>query len=107
MEDGLFEVAIVTDVPAIDLMSDAVLERLFGQDSPHIDRFQAASVDIRGHSSDPIRFSVDGETIEQRDLVLTVRPNRLRLVVGEGYDPLRWTREATVPRTTGRRQITS
>jgi len=26
MEDGLFEVAIVTDVPAIDLMSDAVLE---------------------------------------------------------------------------------
>jgi len=87
MEDGLFEVAIVTDVPAIDLMSDAVLERLFGQDSPHIDRFQAASVDIRGHSSDPIRFSVDGETIEQRDLVLTVRPNRLLSSSG-GIRPL-------------------
>ncbi|WP_435098151.1 diacylglycerol/lipid kinase family protein [Halorubrum sp. N11] len=86
MEDGRFEVAIVKDVPTVDLMSDAVLERLFGRDSPHIDRFQAASLDISGRSSDPVRFSMDGETFQQRDLALTVRPNTLRLVVGEGYD---------------------
>ena len=87
MEDGLFEVAIVKDVPTLDLMSDAVLERLFGQNSPHIDRFQAPSLDIRGHSSDPVRFSVDGEIVQEHDLALDVRPNTLRLVVGAGYDP--------------------
>ncbi|WP_418285272.1 diacylglycerol/lipid kinase family protein [Halorubrum sp. DTA46] len=86
MEDGLFEVAIITNVPAIDLMSDTVLERLFGQDSAHIERFQAASLDIVSHSSDPVRFSLDGEIIQQRDLALDVRPNTLGLVVGEGYD---------------------
>ncbi|WP_418279805.1 diacylglycerol/lipid kinase family protein [Halorubrum sp. DTA98] len=87
MEDGLFEVVIVRDVPAIDLMSDTVLERLFGQDSAHIDRFQAASLEIMSHSSEPVRFSLDGEIIQRRDLTLDVRPNTLRLVVGEGYDP--------------------
>lgn len=88
MEDGRFEVAIVKDVPALDLMSETVLERLFGQDSAHIDRFRASEIDIRGHSSDPIRFSLDGEVIEQRDIGLTVRPNVLRLVVGAGYEPV-------------------
>ncbi|KDS91002.1 diacylglycerol kinase [Halorubrum saccharovorum] len=88
MEDGLFEVAIVKDVPAIDLMSDAVLERLFGQDSAHIDRFQAASVDIRGHSADPVRFTVDGDIIQHHELDLSVRSNVLQLVVGEEYDPV-------------------
>ncbi|GAA0511801.1 diacylglycerol/lipid kinase family protein [Halorubrum aquaticum] len=87
MEDGLFEVVIVKDVPAIDLMSERVLERLFGQDSAHIDRFRASSLDVRSHSSDPVRFSLDGETIQRHDLVVDVRPNTLRLVVGEGYDP--------------------
>jgi diacylglycerol kinase (ATP) len=88
VEDGLFEVVIVEDVPAIDLMSDTVLERLVGKDSAHIDRFQASSLDIRAHSSDPVVFSVDGEVIEQRELTLAVRPRVLRLVVGEGYDPV-------------------
>ncbi|WP_123622331.1 diacylglycerol kinase family protein [Halorubrum sp. CSM-61] len=87
MEDGRFEVMIVRDVPAIDLMGDTVLERLFGRDSAHIERFQAASLDIETDSSDPVRFSLDGEVIEERELALTVRSNVLRLVVGEEYDP--------------------
>jgi YegS/Rv2252/BmrU family lipid kinase len=87
MEDGLFEVVIVKDVPAYDLMSDTVLERLLGHDSAHIERFKASELDIRGHSSDPIRFSMDGEVIQARDLSLSVRPGILQLVVGEGYEP--------------------
>jgi len=87
MEDGLFEVMIVRDVPAIDLMSDTVFERLFGQDSDHIDRFRAASLDIESDSPDPIVFSLDGEVIERRELALGVRSNVLRLVVGEEYEP--------------------
>ena len=87
MEDGLFEVAIVKDIPPLDLMSETVLERLFGQDSEHIDRFQASELNIESHSSDPISFSLDGEVIQRRDLEITVRPNVLRLVVGEGYEP--------------------
>ena len=87
MEDGRFEVAIVKDVPKFDLMSDAVFERLFGRDSPHIDRFRAESVDIESGSGDPVRFTLDGEIIERHDIALSVRPRTLRLVVGEGYDP--------------------
>jgi len=68
-------------------MSDTVLERLLGHDSAHIERFKASELDIRGHSSDPIRFSMDGEVIQARDLSLSVRPGILQLVVGEGYEP--------------------
>jgi YegS/Rv2252/BmrU family lipid kinase len=87
MEDGLFEVAIVRDVAALDLMSDRVLERLLGQDSTHIDRFQTPSLTITSHSTEPVRFSLDGEIIQQHDLVLDVRSRTLRLAVGAGYDP--------------------
>lgn len=87
MEDGLFEVAIIKDVPALDLMSDTILERLLGRDSDHIERFQAPSLDISGHSEEPIRFSLDGQIIQQRELELDVRPKVLQLLVGDGYDP--------------------
>lgn len=87
MEDGLFEVAIIKDVAALDLMSDTVLERLLGRDSPHIDRYQTPSLTITSHSPEPIRFSLDGEIIQQRDLALDVRSQTLRLAVGAGYDP--------------------
>lgn len=88
MEDGLFEVAIVKDVPALDLMSERVSERLFGRDSPHIDRFQAPSLEIESDSPDPVRFSLDGEVVRRHELALDVRPETLRLVVGEDYDPV-------------------
>lgn len=87
MEDGLFEVAIIQDVAALDLMSDRVLERLLGRDSAHIDRFQSSSLTITSQSEVPVRFSLDGEIIDQHELVLDVRPRTLRLAVGEGYDP--------------------
>lgn len=87
MEDGRFEVAIVRDVAALDLMSDTVLERLLGVDSPHIDRFRAASVAITSDSPEPITYSLDGEIIQQRDLALGVSPRALRIAVGAGYEP--------------------
>lgn len=87
MEDGLFEVAIIKDVATLDLMSDTVLERLLGRGSTHIDRFRTSSLTITGHSSDPVRFSLDGEIIQQRELVVDVQPRTLRLAVGEEYDP--------------------
>ena len=87
MEDGRFEVAIVRDVATLDLMSDTVLERLLGRNSAHIDRFQTSSLEISSHSPEPVRFSLDGEIVEHRDLTLAVQPGTLRIAVGEGYDP--------------------
>lgn len=87
MEDGLLEVAIIKDVATLDLMSDTVLERLLGVDSPHIERFRASSLAISSNSPEPVTYSLDGEIIQQRNLDLTVQPRALRLAVGEGYNP--------------------
>jgi YegS/Rv2252/BmrU family lipid kinase len=87
MEDGLFDVAVIKDASALDLMGDRVLERLFGQDSAHIDRFQTSSLTITIHTPDTIKFSLDGEIIQRRELSLDIRPRTLTVAVGDAYDP--------------------
>lgn len=87
MEDGRFDVAVIKDAAALDLMSDSVIERLFGRDSPHIDRFQASSLMITIHTPDTIRFSLDGEIIQRGELALSVQPRTLAVAVGDAYDP--------------------
>lgn len=87
MEDGLFDVCIIEDVSAVDLMGDAVTERLFGGETPHITRLQAPSLEITGLNPEPINFSLDGEMIRTQELSVAARPNTLRIAVGESYSP--------------------
>jgi diacylglycerol kinase (ATP) len=87
MEDGRFEVVIVEDVPVADLVGQALLERLFGEDAAHTTRVRATSLEITGLSPEPVSFSLDGEIIESRTLSLDVRAGALRMLVGAGYDP--------------------
>lgn len=87
MEDGMFDVAVIKDVSALDLMGDAVVERLFGRNSPHITRYQSRSLTITVHDQETIRFSLDGEIIQQGQLALHVRPRTLTVRVGDAYDP--------------------
>lgn len=87
MEDGLLDVVVIKDVSALDLMSDTVIERLLGRDSPSVKRFKTRSLDIMIDNPEATRFSLDGEIIRERDLSLTVCPRILTVAVGSTYDP--------------------
>lgn len=86
MEDGLFDVLIVEDVPATDLVSDTVVERLFGEESEHIIRLQASVIEVTSEGPDPVNFSLDGEMVQHRTLSLEVQPKTLCVLVGESYE---------------------
>jgi len=87
-EDGLFDVAVIEDVPVLSLMSDAVVERLFGRDSAYITRFQACSLSVEVHNPSSVRFSLDGEIIQERRLDFENVPQTLSVAVGEQYTPV-------------------
>lgn len=87
VEDGRLDVTIVEDVSTVDLMGDALDERLFGEDAEHTTRLQASALDVTVLDGTPVTFSLDGEMIESCELSFGVRPGALRMAVGEGYDP--------------------
>ena len=86
VEDGLLDVTVIKDVSALDLMSDTLIGQLSGEDSSHLVRAQTPRLSIRIHNPESIRFSLDGEIIQERELSLGVREKVLRIVVGDTYD---------------------
>lgn len=87
MEDGLLDVTIIEDVSALDLMSDAIGERILGRETEHVTHAQTPALDITIQNPESIRFSLDGEIIRRRQLSLGVDPGSLTVAVGEAYDP--------------------
>lgn len=87
VEDGQFDGSIVEHGPAVDLMGERVLERLFGQESPSVTRMKASSLTVSVAGAEPATFSLAGEILSADSLSLTVRPRTLRMPVGETYDP--------------------
>jgi YegS/Rv2252/BmrU family lipid kinase len=87
MEDGRFDIVVIKDVSAVDLMSDHVVERLFGRESDHIVRSQTPELTITVHNPDAVRFSLDGEMIQTREVTLEVQPRTLSVAVGDTYEP--------------------
>lgn len=87
MEDGRFDVTVIEDVSALNLMGEAVMERLFGRDSTNVVRTQTPALSIRVHHPEAVRFSLDGEIIKHRSLSLKTRPATLTVAVGDPYDP--------------------
>jgi len=87
IEDGLFDVTVVENAPASDLVREALVERLFGADATETVRLLASSLELAGLDGEPITFSLDGEIVRQRELGLQVRERALTIPVGTGYDP--------------------
>ena len=87
VEDGLFEVTIIEEASAVDLMGDALAEQLLGEEAAHTTRLRASALEIVGVDPDPITFSLDGEIIQSDTLDLDVRPKALRMCVGDDYEP--------------------
>lgn len=86
-EDGLFDVTIVEEVPATELLRAAAVERLFGEDGGHVTRMLARNLTVSVHENDPVTFSLDGEPLDADTLDFSVRESALGLRVGEGYRP--------------------
>ncbi|AHG03905.1 diacylglycerol kinase [Halobacterium sp. DL1] len=87
VEDGRFDVTVVEDVSALDLMGDAVAGRLFGRASEYVTRFHAPALDITLQTPEATQFSLDGEMVEGQSLSVHTDPGRVEVAVGEGYDP--------------------
>lgn len=86
VEDGLFDIVLIEQMPASDTLAEATAHRVFGRDTEHVVHIQASQLEIRGHSSDPITFSLDGELNTHNDLVLYTDPQSLTVCVGSTYD---------------------
>jgi len=87
VEDGLLDVAILEDMPTVDLIGEEALRRLLDTDADHLTRVQTSGLQLSVRDDESVSFSLDGEMLSATSLELGVRRQRLWLRVGEGYDP--------------------
>ena len=85
MEDGLFDVAVVEDVPAGSLAVEAAIHRLLGEGTDSVHHFQSAQVTVT--SDESVTFSRDGEIAEHGRVTMYTRPRALDVRVGPEYEP--------------------
>jgi YegS/Rv2252/BmrU family lipid kinase len=88
VEDGLFDVVLIEQMPAGDILAEATAQRVFGRDTEHVLQVQASQLEIRGLGSEPITFSLDGELNSHDELVLYTDPQSLTVCVGSTYEDM-------------------
>lgn len=86
-EDGLLEATIVERTPPANLLEEAAINRLFGDETEHVTRLRASELRVKVRRDDPVGFSFDGETEEYASLTMETRERVLELCVGESYEP--------------------
>lgn len=86
VEDGRFELVVVTERPAVDLAREAVRTQLLGAEAAHVRRLQAAAVTVTVRD-DETTFSLDGEMLTAERLELRTEPGVLPVRVGPDYEP--------------------
>ena len=87
IEDGLFEVAIVEQMPSTAMVTEAAAHRLFRRDTEHVTRFDAERLTIATQDSTAIDFNLDGEPNSTEQLTVTMRERTLSVRIGPTYDP--------------------
>lgn len=86
MEDGRFDVVVVEQMPASDLVTEAIEHRLLGHDETDgVTRIRAREVHIESDDG-PITFSRDGEVATHDTLDMELRRGALDIRVGDSYD---------------------
>jgi diacylglycerol kinase family enzyme len=84
MEDGLFDVAVVEEMPPQSLVAEGVAHRLLGQQTQGVEHFRTSELRISSDDG-PITFSRDGEVTTHEELLLFAEPHSLDLRVGADY----------------------
>lgn len=85
MEDGLLNVVVIEDVPALDYAASEAANRLLRRDALHLTRLRVPRLAVDCHR--PVGFSLDGEMIEHERLDARSLPDAMPFRVGEAYDP--------------------
>lgn len=86
-EDGLLEVAIVERMPPANLLQEAAVHRLFGDETEHVTRLLASELAVDVQEDEPVEFSFDGEMASYESLTMDVRERAVELCVGDAYEP--------------------
>jgi diacylglycerol kinase (ATP) len=86
VEDGLFDVVIIEQMPTGDLIAEAVSHRLLGQDTEHVSHRQVRQLEIDGLDGESIDFSLDGEKSSHERLEAHTQPHALTVCVGPEYE---------------------
>ncbi|WP_276298845.1 diacylglycerol/lipid kinase family protein [Halorussus lipolyticus] len=86
-EDGLLEATIIERMPSTNLLEEAALHRLFGDETEHVTRLLASELHIDVRRDEPVGFSFDGETGEYDALAMGTRQQVLEVCVGDDYEP--------------------
>jgi YegS/Rv2252/BmrU family lipid kinase len=84
MEDGLFDVAIVEEMPPGDIVAQGISHRLLGRSTDGVTHLQTREVRVSGVNG-PITFSRDGEVTSHEELLLFAKSAALDLRVGPDY----------------------
>ncbi|ELZ29981.1 diacylglycerol kinase catalytic region [Halogeometricum pallidum JCM 14848] len=87
VEDGLFEVTVVQDMPTSKMLTEAAVQQFIGRDTENVTQMTGSEFHVSGREGKDIEFSLDGEIREHRELTMHVRERALELVVGPDYEP--------------------
>lgn len=86
MEDGLINVVIIKDAPALEYLSTGAADTLLRRGASHLTRLKTSHLSVR-FDGEPIQFSLDGELIDADRLSADSKAGALRFLVGPSYDP--------------------
>lgn len=86
MEDGLLNVVVIEDAPAIDYLTKGAATRLLRKQSEYLTRIKVPSMEVSVADRD-VQFSLDGEIIDRDSLSLSCSNAAMRFKVASGYDP--------------------
>ncbi|WP_115865163.1 diacylglycerol/lipid kinase family protein [Halorussus litoreus] len=87
VEDGLLDVTIVERMPSAELVEEAAIQRLFGEETEHVTRLLSSELRVDVRRDEPAEFSFDGEMGSYESVRMTTRTRELELPVGEKYEP--------------------
>ena len=85
VEDGLLDVTVIEERPAIDLVGGGAMFQLFDRDPDSLSRLRTAHAEVTVESEEAATFSLDGEMVAARQLSVGTRRRLLRLPVGPDY----------------------
>jgi YegS/Rv2252/BmrU family lipid kinase len=86
-EDGLLEATVIERMPTTELLEEAAVHRLFGDETDHVTRLRASELRVEVLADESVAFSFDGEMGSYESLTMGTRDRALELCVGENYEP--------------------